>query len=76
MEGGPNGSGAAGAAGAAGGDAAFEGDDEEEGAGAGGARVEALFCKYDALALGRVAGGARARKMLAAESGAFLFVSR
>lgn len=36
--------------------------------------VTALFCRFDALALGRVVGGARAGKMLAAESSTFLFV--
>ncbi|GBF92110.1 hypothetical protein Rsub_04457 [Raphidocelis subcapitata] len=36
--------------------------------------VTALFCRFDALALGRVVGAARAGKMLAAESSTFLFV--
>jgi U3 small nucleolar RNA-associated protein 25 len=47
----------------------------EAAAGAQGS-VAALFCRYDALALARVVGAARARKMLAAESGTFLFVNQ
>lgn len=54
------------------GDAA--GDDAGDDDAPGG--VTALFCKYDALALGRVAGAGRARKMAAAEGGTFLFVSQ
>jgi hypothetical protein len=65
----------AGGAGAEGGDAAaLQGGGG--GGGGGGGAVTALFCRYDALALGRVVGAGRARKMLAAESGTFLFVAQ
>lgn len=44
-----------------------------EGIEAGHATVTALFSKFDALRLGRVAGSSRAQKMLKATSKTFLF---
>lgn len=37
------------------------------------ATITTLFCKFDALALGRVVGNSRAAKMLAAETPTFMF---
>lgn len=58
-------------AGGAGGGAGVAG-----GGGAGGAShatVTTLFCAYDALALARVVGAGRARKMLASDAPTFMF---
>ncbi len=43
------------------------------GGGVGHSTVTALFCSWDLMALERVVGAGRAKKMLRSESGTFMF---